>query len=400
MLSVQKHFQSAPLSGLGYYTLNGDTYTCAELNRLKMKAIQLGIKIPESLKGEIPLTLNSNFQKYPYTTYAQFYALDLPQGMKKTVHAYILEDLFPDKDKIVFSADMMVKNNLTLMEYTEPNRDYIYTHYIDYNGIRFLLNLTHLHGDFSLESNHIIIFLKERSGPQRPYQFLLSSTNMEIACDKRLKLHIQNKIQFTKIINSADEIDEMIREIFNVFCQKKRLIIAPETFINDMRLHWSRLATAEELFDLDVRSYSGIARFFADTLPNTILMYATSAYGLVERYQHIKSYKQVASRTYCGNAEFNKLTLLSSPQQKEWSKSIEVQISQVVEQQGIDEVYMYLYKGYMKHLNLDGKWHEPLHEHKPQEVQSELTRITNIVALMVYIDPQFIPLDEYNLSSV
>ena len=388
MLSVCQHFKSKPFNSEGPYLINGDLYTAHALEHIKSKAVEFGIQIPECLNEELPISFKTEYSKYSYTTCAQFYALELPKGMKKTVREYILEDLFKNEDKIVFSASMMQENKLELKKYEVPNRDYIYTHYIDFKGIRFILNLHHLGGDLSLETDHIIIYLSEQSQFQRPYQFLLSTTKLELQCAENLKCFEQTKSHYDEISNSP-EVLEMIQAVVSAYCQKKRLIVAPESFLNDWRLYWERTATAEELFDIERSSYIGIAKFFADFFPNTVLMYATSAYGLVDRFEHIKSYQLSASKTYCGDADTSKLTYMSSKELKEWSFKLTEQINQVVKDEGIDEVYMYLYKGYMKYLNLNNQWREPMQKHKLQSIRGDLSRMANIVAMMEYFDQEF-----------
>lgn len=71
-----------------------------------LKLIELGIKVPECLEGKIPYFLfTTEFNKYSYTTFAEFYAVELPLGMNKTVREYVLDDLFKGVDRIVFIMD-------------------------------------------------------------------------------------------------------------------------------------------------------------------------------------------------------------------------------------------------------------------------------------------------------
>lgn len=92
---------------------------------------------------------------------------------------YVLDDLFKDVDRIIFSKAFMEENCLELKVNNQPHRNMIYTHYIDYKGIRFMLNTYHLNGDLSLETDHLIIFLRDTVKHQRPYQLLLSTTKTE-----------------------------------------------------------------------------------------------------------------------------------------------------------------------------------------------------------------------------
>lgn len=391
MTTINEYFESRPFSSSSMVEINGDFYSKATLERLKEKAIELGIKVPECLEGEIPFfMISTEYRKYAYTTFAEFYALELPTGMNRTVREYVLDDLFKDVDRIVFSKDFLKDNHLELNTYKQPFRNQIYTHYIDYKGIRFMLNLHHLKGDFSLETDHIIILLRETVNPQRPYQLLLSTTKTEEDCAQAYITH-QKEVERFKQIAQSPEVHEMIAAILAAYGQKKRLIVAPEKFVETWRLFWNRTATAEELFDDEHRTCIGLAKFLADYFPNTVLMYATSAYGLVDRYAHIKAYTLSASKTYIGLAEKTMLTYMTTTELQQWSNTLTEQINQVVAEKDIDEVYLYLNKGYMKYLNKDKQWFEPLKEVRLRSLPDELLHLESFVSLMDLFDNTFLP---------
>lgn len=391
MKSICEYFESKPHSPAAKFDISGELYSHIALQRLRHKAIELGIKVPECLEGKIPYFLfSTDFNKYSYTTFAEFYALELPLGMNKTVREYVLDDLFRDVDRIVFSKTFMEENGLELKENDQPHRHRIYTHYIDYKGIRFMLNTHHLNGDLSLETDHIIIFLRDAVKNQRPYQLLLSTTKTEEQAAHAYTTHYKQAERFEEIVQSP-EVQDMIKAIIKAFGQKKRLIVAPERFVETWRLFWNRVATAEEMFEDEAKSPIGLAKFIADYFPNTVLMYATSAYGLVDRYEHIKSYSLSATSTCLGNVDKSLLSYMNVLEFQQWSKMLTEQINQVVADQKIDDVYLYLPKSYMKYLNKDQKWFEPLKNIRLPSLSGELERLDCFVSLMDYFDDTFLP---------
>lgn len=391
MKSICEYFESKRHNPDGKFNIDGELYSHIALQRLRRKAIELGIKVPECMEGEIPdFRFTVDFLRYSYTTFAEFYALELPLGMNKPVREYVLDDLFKDVDRIIFSKAFMEENCLELKVNNQPHRHMIYTHYIDYKGIRFMLNTYHLNGDLSLETDHLIIFLRDTVKQQRPYQLLLSTTKTEEQVAHAHAFHQKQAERFEAIVQSP-EVQDMIKAIIEAYGQKKRLIVAPERFVETWRLFWNRVATAEEMFEDEAKSPIGLAKFIADYFPNTVLMYATSAYGLVDRYEHIKSYSLSATSTCLGNVDKSLLSYMSAPEFQQWSKMLTEQINQVIADQKIDGVHLYLPKSYMKHLNKDQKWFEPLRDIRLNSLSGELERLDCFVSLMDYFDDTFLP---------